>query len=84
MRGGAFNRLQKPVSENEIDFGGIVRRLYKQKYNGFLAIEYVWVDWKQCNQTDNVSETILLHRRLASYMKPEPLQNLDLKEANYV
>lgn len=84
MRGGALNRLQTPVNENEIDFGGIVRRLYKQKYNGFLAIEYVWVDWKQCNRTDNVSETILLRRQLADFMNPEPLQNLDLKEANYV
>lgn len=69
VRGGAFSRLQTPVSEKEIDFGGIVRRLYKQKYNGFLAIEYVWVDWKQCNRTDNVSETILLQRRLAGLMK---------------
>ncbi len=68
-RGGALNRLQTSVSENEIDFDGIVRRLYKQKYKGFLAVEYVWVDWKQCNRTDNVSETILLRRRLADLMK---------------
>lgn len=71
-RGGARNRLQTPVSENEIDFGGIVRRLYKQTYSGFLAIEYVWVDWKQCNRTDNVSETILLRRLLEELMEPMP------------
>lgn len=70
VRGGAFNRLQTPVSENEIDFEGIVQRLCKQEYSGFLAVEYVWVDWKQCNRTDNVSETILLQRLLESAMKP--------------
>lgn len=77
-RGGAPNRLQTPVSENEIDFGGMVRRLRKRKYNGFIAIEYVWADWMHCNRTDNVSETLLLRRQLAGYLKPKLSPQFDL------
>ena len=65
-RGGAPRRLQVPVNENEIDFANMIKRLHKQKYVGFIAIEYVWVDWMQCNRADNVSETILLRRQLES------------------
>ncbi|MGH9638497.1 MAG: sugar phosphate isomerase/epimerase family protein [Bryobacteraceae bacterium] len=68
VRGGAPKRLQTPVSENQIDFAGMVRRLRKQKYRGFLAVEYVWVDWEGCNRTDNVSETILLRRQLEEFI----------------
>jgi len=63
-RGGAPGRLQVPASENTIDFAGMVRGLQAQHYNGFVAIEYVWTDWQQCNRTDNVSETLLLRRLL--------------------
>lgn len=71
-RGGAPDRLQTAVNENQIDFAGMVQRLQKQKYSGFLALEYVWVDWQQCNRTDNVSETILLRRQLEELMRIEP------------
>lgn len=63
-RCGAPDRLQTSLSENRIDFGGMVSRMSKQKYTGYVAIEYVHVDWQQCNRTDNVSETILLRRLL--------------------
>lgn len=63
-RGGATGRLQTPVSENTIDFTGMVRGLQKQSYKGFLALEYVWIDWMQCNRADNVSETLLLRSLL--------------------
>ena len=64
VRGGASERLQTPVSENQIDFAGMMRFLRELKYGGFLALEYVYTDWGQCNQTDNISETILLRRLL--------------------
>lgn len=71
VRGGARNHLQSTVSENEIDFAGMIRRLYKHNYRGFLATEYVWVDWERCNRTDNVSETLLLRRQLEGLMRHE-------------
>jgi sugar phosphate isomerase/epimerase len=66
VRGGAIGRLQTSVEENVIDFPGMLSELQRLGYGGFLALEYVWVDWKGCNRTDNVSETLLLRRALES------------------
>jgi sugar phosphate isomerase/epimerase len=64
VRGGALDRLQTSLEENAIDFTGMMNGLKRLDYGGFLTLEYVWVDWKGCNRTDNVSETILLRRAL--------------------
>jgi sugar phosphate isomerase/epimerase len=66
VRGGAIGRLQASLDENAIDFTGMLTGLQQLGYGGFLALEYVWVDWKGCNRTDNVSETLLLRRALES------------------
>jgi len=66
VRGGAPERLQTSVDENAIDFDGMLTGLTQLGFDGCLALEYVWVDWKGCNRTDNVSETLLLRRVLAS------------------
>lgn len=68
-RGGAPNRLQATVSEDTIDFAGMVRRLCEHKYRGSICVEYVWTEWGQCNRADNVSETILLRRLLENLLK---------------
>lgn len=64
VRGGARERLQTSVAENTIDFPNMLAGLQQLSYSGFLALEYVWMDWKGCNCTDNVSETILLRNAL--------------------
>lgn len=66
VRGGAPERLQTSVDENTIDFDGMLTGLTDLDFDGFLALEYVWVNWKGCNRTDNVSETLLLRRALES------------------
>jgi sugar phosphate isomerase/epimerase len=66
VRGGAPDRLQTSVDENAIDFDGMLAGLKQLGFDGFLALEYVWVNWKGCNRTDNLSETILLRRALES------------------
>ena len=66
VRGGALDRLQTSVEENAIDFAGMLEGLKHHGYRGFLALEYVWIDWNQCNRTDNVSETVRLRRLLES------------------
>ena len=63
-RGGAKGKLQTMLKENEIDFKTVISRFKEIKYPGFICLEYVYVDWEGCNRTDNVSETILLHRLL--------------------
>jgi len=65
-RGGAKGQLQSTVKENAIDFPEILRRLRAANYSGWYCLEYVWVDWEGCNRTDNVSETLLLHKTLAA------------------
>jgi sugar phosphate isomerase/epimerase len=66
VRGGAPNRLQTAADENAIDFTGMLAGLKQLGFDGFLTLEYVWVDWNGCNRTDNVSETVLLRRELES------------------
>jgi sugar phosphate isomerase/epimerase len=66
VRGGGPGRLQTSVAENTIDFPGMLTGLKHLGYAGFLALEYVWIDWNGCNRTDNVSETILLRNALES------------------
>ncbi len=66
VRGSAPDRLQTSVDENAIDFTGMLTGLNQLGFDGFLTLEYVWVDWNGCNRTDNVSETVLLRRELES------------------
>jgi sugar phosphate isomerase/epimerase len=66
VRGGAIGRLQTSLEENTIDFAGMLTGLQQMGYGGFLALEYVWTNWKGCNHTDNVSETLLLRHALES------------------
>lgn len=59
-RGGAAGRLQVNMSRNTIDFADIARRLDAAAYAGSVCVEYVWIDWQGCNESDNLSETITL------------------------
>ncbi len=70
-RGARNGRLQAPMSENELDFERIVEQFRAADYRGYLAVEYVWLDWERCNECDNVSESILLRDRLLSALKGE-------------
>jgi sugar phosphate isomerase/epimerase len=59
-------RLQASFQENTIDFARACRALRAAGYDGFLTVEYVWIDWEHCNEVDNLSETILLRDFLRS------------------
>ncbi|HZZ43927.1 MAG TPA: TIM barrel protein [Tepidisphaeraceae bacterium] len=59
-RGAKKGRLQCPVKDNIINYNDILSRLRAQNYPGWIGIEYVWIDWEECNTCDNLSETILL------------------------
>lgn len=64
-RAGARNRLQARFCENQIDFEGGIAALKQAAFNGTIALEYVWIDWNECNRCDNISETILLRKHLS-------------------
>lgn len=62
-------RLQSSFKENTIDFGRALKALNKNRFRGWIAIEYVWIDWEHCNEVDVLSETVLLSRHLADAKK---------------
>jgi sugar phosphate isomerase/epimerase len=53
-------KLQAPLEKNTIDFVSYLSALERQGYSGWIALEYVWIDWEHCNEVDNLSETVLL------------------------
>ncbi len=66
-RGGRPGRMQASFKNNTIDYQRIVERLNALQYAGYICIEYVWIDWQGCNETDNVSETILFRDALKQW-----------------
>jgi len=59
VRGARKGRLQTSFTDNTIDYGRVVSVLKEIGYQGYLGVEYVWIDWEHCNEVDNLSETIL-------------------------
>jgi sugar phosphate isomerase/epimerase len=59
VRGARRGRLQCSFHTSTIEYANVLKRLAGIGYEGFLCIEYVWVDWQHCNESDNLSETIL-------------------------
>ena len=59
IRGGRKGRLQVNFKDNVVDYGRVLRKLQAIRYRGWLAFEYVWMEWERCNESDNLSETIL-------------------------
>ena len=39
-------------------------RYTAENTRGWIGVEYIWIDWEHCNESDNVSETIQLRDRL--------------------
>ena len=71
-RGARPGRGQCGLADNAIDYELVVDRLIDSAYDGFISVEYVWIDWEHMNECDNVSETIMLRDRLAAKLANEP------------
>ncbi len=71
-RGGATGRLQVPMRESTIDFERMVDVLVEQGYEGFITVEYVWVNWGGLDELDVLSEVILMRDRLRAKLSGEP------------
>ena len=72
VRGARAGRMQAPLRESTTDFEAMVDVATAAGYDGFLGLEYVWLDWEHCNECDNVSETILLRDRLRAKLAGLP------------
>jgi sugar phosphate isomerase/epimerase len=62
-------RLQSSFKENTINFSRALKALEHHRFNGWIALEYVWIDWEHCNEVDVLSETIQLIQHLVACAK---------------
>jgi sugar phosphate isomerase/epimerase len=62
-------RLQSSLKQNTIDFRRAIKALSRLSFNGWIALEYVWIDWEHCNEVDVLSETIQLRDELIGAAK---------------
>ena len=69
LRGARRGRMQAALRENAIDFERMLDVLEAAGYDGFLGLEYVWLDWEHCNECDNLSETLLLRDRVRAKLE---------------
>ena len=69
VRGGRKGMGQCAMKENTIDYESVLNLLAASDYDGFLAVEYVWIEWENMNRCDNVSETILMRDRLRAHLQ---------------
>ena len=58
--------MQSLIQHNVIDYPRVVRALRDSGYEGYICVEYVWVDWEGCNEVDTLSETIQMRDLLRS------------------
>lgn len=68
VRGARPGRLQTSFKDNTIDYGRVVAAMQASSYQGWLGVEYVWIDWEHANECDNLSETILFRDELRRLM----------------
>jgi sugar phosphate isomerase/epimerase len=69
VRGARPGRLQTAFKDNVIDYARVLDIMRSTGYTGWLGIEYIWIDWENCNECDNLSETILFRDHLRSLLK---------------
>jgi hypothetical protein len=43
-RGARRGRLQSSFQQNRIDYARVLRAMQKVKYQGYVGVEFVWVD----------------------------------------
>ncbi|MDO8389694.1 MAG: TIM barrel protein [Actinomycetota bacterium] len=60
VRGGSPTQLQASMADNVIDFRVVMEQLSELDYAGWVATEYVWSEWYECNRVDNLTETAAL------------------------
>ena len=72
VRGGRQGMGQCSMKENTIDYESVLDVLAASGYAGFVAVEYVWIEWENMNRCDNVSETVLMRDRLRAHLQGTP------------
>lgn len=71
-RGARPGRGQCAMKDNAIDYERVVHELLDHDYDGYIAAEYVWIEWEHMNECDNVSESLLMRDRLNACFAGKP------------
>ncbi len=66
-RNAAPGQLQTIAQENTIDYEKVVKSMIETGYQGFVGIEFIWMEWEDGNRVDNVSETLLMKRQIERF-----------------
>ncbi len=82
-RGARPGRLQCPLKENTIDFERVVDAMQTHDYDGYIAMDYVWIDTAGLNDIDVISETLLLRDRLRAKFENQPWQYPQLADMDF-
>jgi sugar phosphate isomerase/epimerase len=61
-------KLQCRLEEGILDFKAIIGELKNRSYKGNVALEYVCVNYRGCNDIDVLTETLKLKRELEQYI----------------
>ena len=69
VRGAREGRLQESFAGNSIDYERVYQAMLAAGYKGWIGIEYIWLDWEQCNENDTLAETILFRDYLRALME---------------
>jgi sugar phosphate isomerase/epimerase len=57
-RGGAPGKMQTTFAENTIDYDSAMIGLQRHGFEGYVSLEYVWVEIWECFRTENTMEII--------------------------
>jgi sugar phosphate isomerase/epimerase len=68
VRGARPGRLQTAFKDNVIDYASVLDVMRATGYQGWLGIEYIWLDWEGCNECDTISETILFRDHIQALL----------------
>lgn len=68
VRQSRMGKMQTRTEEGTIDYAEVINKLKAFKFTGVFSLEYVNMDWFDCNQVDTISETLKTTKILAGYL----------------
>jgi sugar phosphate isomerase/epimerase len=68
VRQSRMGKMQTRTEEGTIDYVDIIAKLKTFNYQGVFSLEYVNMDWFDCNQVDTISETLKTTNILAPWL----------------
>jgi sugar phosphate isomerase/epimerase len=69
VRQSRMGKMQTRTEEGTIDYSEVIARLKAFQYHGVFSLEYVNMDWFDCNQVDTMMETIKTTKILSAWLE---------------